>query len=101
MGARHGEAVTAHHGLAFPFGEAAPLARLYELDATVLLLGAPYGACTSFHLAEHRTGNRRTIPNGTPILSDGARVRRWSTTSRSVPICSTSSAVISNARGPS
>ncbi|MYW66496.1 aminoglycoside N(3)-acetyltransferase [Streptomyces sp. SID8379] len=35
-------------------GERSPLARLEELGARVLLLGAGYEACTSFHLAEYR-----------------------------------------------
>ncbi|MGW1213222.1 aminoglycoside N(3)-acetyltransferase [Streptomyces sp. NPDC002499] len=35
-------------------GERSPLARLEELDARVLLLGAGYDTCTSFHLAEYR-----------------------------------------------
>jgi len=35
-------------------GERSPLARLEKLGARVLLLGAGYDACTSFHLAEYR-----------------------------------------------
>ncbi|MFF4258022.1 aminoglycoside N(3)-acetyltransferase [Streptomyces sp. NPDC001663] len=35
-------------------GERSPLARLEALGARVLLLGAGYGSCTSFHLAEYR-----------------------------------------------
>jgi len=35
-------------------GERSPLARLEELGARVLLLGAGYDTCTSFHLAEYR-----------------------------------------------
>ncbi|MCX4701722.1 AAC(3) family N-acetyltransferase [Streptomyces sp. NBC_01352] len=35
-------------------GEHSPLARLETLHARVLLLGAGYDACTSFHLAEYR-----------------------------------------------
>ncbi|MEV7106527.1 aminoglycoside N(3)-acetyltransferase [Streptomyces atroolivaceus] len=35
-------------------GEASPLARLYEADAQVLLLGTGFGSCTAFHLAEYR-----------------------------------------------
>ncbi|MDT0490993.1 AAC(3) family N-acetyltransferase [Streptomyces griseus] len=36
-------------------GEDSPLARLYEADARVLLLGTGYATCTAFHLAEYRT----------------------------------------------
>jgi aminoglycoside 3-N-acetyltransferase len=35
-------------------GERSPLARLEALGARVLLLGADYDSCTSFHLAEYR-----------------------------------------------
>ena len=35
-------------------GERSPLARLEEWGARVLLLGAGYGSCTAFHLAEYR-----------------------------------------------
>ncbi|MFF4395584.1 aminoglycoside N(3)-acetyltransferase [Streptomyces sp. NPDC001480] len=35
-------------------GERSPLARLEERGARVLLLGAGYDSCTSFHLAEYR-----------------------------------------------
>jgi len=35
-------------------GEASPLARMYEADAWMLLLGVGYEACSSFHLAEYR-----------------------------------------------
>lgn len=36
------------------FGEASPLARLYQHGAWILLLGVAYEACTAFHLAEYR-----------------------------------------------
>lgn len=35
-------------------GEDSPLARLYESDAQILLLGTDYSTCTAFHLAEYR-----------------------------------------------
>jgi aminoglycoside 3-N-acetyltransferase len=53
---REAEAVTSGHALENSLGEGSPLARLYERDAQVLLLGAVYDSCTSFHLAEYRTG---------------------------------------------
>ncbi|WP_428955426.1 aminoglycoside N(3)-acetyltransferase [Streptomyces sp. cg35] len=39
-------------------GERSPLARLEERGARVLMLGAGYGACTGFHLAEYRVPHR-------------------------------------------
>ena len=74
---REAEAVTAGHELEHGLGEGSPLARLYERDARVLLLGAGYGSCTSFHLAEYRTGNGRPTRLGAPIVEDGSRVWKW------------------------
>ena len=74
---READAITIGHRLEHSLGETSPLARLYERDAQVLLLGAGYGSCTSFHLAEHRTGNARVARNGAPIAADGRRVWTW------------------------
>jgi aminoglycoside 3-N-acetyltransferase len=54
--------VTRGHELRNGLGEGSPLARLYELDARVLLLGVGHGSNTSFHLAEYRTGFARPDP---------------------------------------
>lgn len=68
--------VTADHALDHALGETSPLARLYDLDAKVLLLGTGHDSNTSFHLAEYRMpGSRPTTP-GAPILEDGYRVWR-------------------------
>ncbi|MEU4877221.1 AAC(3) family N-acetyltransferase [Streptomyces sp. NPDC021608] len=53
LGARAAE-VVAGHAPHCRLGEDSPLARLEERGARVLLLGAGYDACTSFHLAEYR-----------------------------------------------
>ncbi|MEU4085323.1 aminoglycoside N(3)-acetyltransferase [Streptomyces aureus] len=47
-------AVTDGHAADCRLGERSPLARLEAGGARVLLLGAGYDACTSFHLAEYR-----------------------------------------------
>jgi len=44
----HGHAPDCH------LGERSPLARLYDADAQILLLGVGYANCTAFHLAEYR-----------------------------------------------
>jgi len=63
--------------LAEPFGEASPLASLYALDATILLLGVGYDRCTALHLAERRARpDAECEPTGAPILSEAGR-RRW------------------------
>ncbi|MFF5178070.1 aminoglycoside N(3)-acetyltransferase [Micromonospora sp. NPDC000316] len=48
------EQVVAGHALADMLGAQSPLARLYDLDADVLLLGVGHSANTSLHLAEYR-----------------------------------------------
>ena len=42
------------HGLSPAFGDGSPLARLYELDARIVLLGVGHDNSTSLHLAESR-----------------------------------------------
>ena len=74
---RHVSPITEHHELAFSLGETSPLARLYDLDADVLLLGAPYRSCTAFHLAEYRTGNARPCRRGAPVFIGGERSWQW------------------------
>ncbi|MBL8673569.1 MAG: AAC(3) family N-acetyltransferase [Rhodospirillales bacterium] len=71
--------ITAGHGYDDGMGENSPLARLYDLDASVLLLGVGHARNTSLHLAEHRAAwpskERRTVAG--PILVDGRR--QWAT----------------------
>lgn len=69
--------VTSGHQLERSLGEGSPLARLYERDAQVLLLGAGYDSCTSFHLAEYRTGNAQAVQLGAPIVENGRRTWAW------------------------
>lgn len=69
--------VTAAHVLDSPLGEGSPLARVYDLDGWVLLLGVGYDRNTSLHLCEYRTNlpNKRMRREGAPVLIGGAR--RW------------------------
>lgn len=64
-------------GLEEIFGESSPLARLYELDGLVLLLGVGHECNTSLHLAEHRARwpGKATQREGAALMVDGAR--RW------------------------
>lgn len=48
------ENILARHALDSPLGEQSPLARLYDLDARILLLGVGFDKCTALHLAEQR-----------------------------------------------
>ena len=67
--------ITDGHALSDGLGEQSPLARLYESDAKVLLLGVPHSNNTSLHLAEYRAAwpskSRKT--QGSPILVNGRR----------------------------
>lgn len=71
---RHAERITAHHVLEYGLGEGSPLARVYELDGWVLLLGVGYDRNTSFHLAEYRSPGAKPARLGAPIIEDGRRV---------------------------
>lgn len=69
-------AIVAAHGLTDALGETSPLARLYERDARILLLGVGHGNNSAIHLAEYRTRfpTRRREKKGGPIMHGGARV---------------------------
>jgi aminoglycoside 3-N-acetyltransferase len=56
------------------------LARIYDLDGYVLLLGVPYGNNTSFHLGEYRAPGWKIEMQGAPIFEDGQRVWKTFTT---------------------
>jgi aminoglycoside 3-N-acetyltransferase len=68
-------AVTDDHTLEYSLGEGSPLARLYELDAWVLLIGVGHSNNTSLHLAEYRADypSKRVMKQGAPILVNGER----------------------------
>ena len=74
---RHAARVTARHELDFGLGEGSPLARIYDLDGRVLLLGVGHANNSSLHLAEYRTDypGKKELPNGAPLLINGER--RW------------------------
>ncbi len=73
---RHARWITAGHSLDHPLGERSPLARIYDLDGWILLLGVGYDTNTSFHLAQYRVPTR-PVPCGAPIVEDGKKV--WKT----------------------
>jgi aminoglycoside 3-N-acetyltransferase len=67
--------ITSGHSLGDGLGEQSPLARLYECDARVLLIGVPHANNTSLHLAEYRAvwPSKTHTTQGSPILVDGQR----------------------------
>lgn len=75
----HAETITAGHTLAHCFGEDSPLARVYDLEGWVLLLGIDHGNNTSLHLAESRANfnGKKIQKTGSPIFVDGQRQWVW------------------------
>ncbi len=71
------DAVVGDHPLEQSLGEASPLARLYDLDGSVLLLGVGHQNNTSLHLAEYRAEypGKAWVTQGAPVAVDGER--RW------------------------
>jgi aminoglycoside 3-N-acetyltransferase len=69
--------VATDHGLEFGLGEDSPLARIYELDGWVLLLGVDHSVNTSLHLAEYRATypGKTEVDSAAPLLVGGHR--RW------------------------
>ncbi len=67
---------TGHVSLVDSLGEDSPLARLYDVDGTILLLGPTHANNTSLHLAETRAHiPRPTVHDGAAVLVNGER--RW------------------------
>jgi aminoglycoside N3'-acetyltransferase len=63
-----------HHDLVDSFGERSPLARLYDLDAQIVLLGVGHPNNTTLHLAESRApASRPTLIEGAPMIVRGQR----------------------------
>ncbi|MFW5911613.1 MAG: aminoglycoside N(3)-acetyltransferase [Halolamina sp.] len=68
------EAIVADHCYEDGMGENSPLARVYERDGSVLLLGTDHETNTSLHLAEYRTDvDAAETTKGAPLLRDGER----------------------------
>lgn len=63
----------------FAQNEKSPLGRLYELNASILLIGVGYCNNTSLHLAEYKADYpaKKFINNGMPILENGTRQWRY------------------------
>ncbi len=86
---QYAQKIVREHSLDYSLGEGSPLARLYDLNSWVLLLGVDYDYdlnswvlllgvdydnCTCFHLAEYRSGRAKEINRQAPILESGQRV---------------------------
>jgi aminoglycoside 3-N-acetyltransferase len=73
----HATFITSDHALESDVGEESPLARIYDLDGQVLLLGVPHGNNTSLHLAEYRSDypGKGFKQQGAALTVNG--VREW------------------------
>ncbi|HEU0028672.1 MAG TPA: AAC(3) family N-acetyltransferase [Ktedonobacterales bacterium] len=74
---RDAEAIIAGQPLEGALGDDSPLARIYECDGWVLLLGAGFANNTSFHLGEYRAGVSPWRETGAAVLEHGQRVWKW------------------------
>ena len=73
---RHARSVTEGHTYENGQGEGSPLARVYELDGKILLLGVGYDRNTSFHLAEYRVAETVRLRKLLPVPEEGRVVWR-------------------------
>ena len=71
----HRDRIVAEHACEYGLGESSPLARLYDLDALVVLLGVTHANDTALHLAEYRSSHRdkEWTTHHSPVLIDGQR----------------------------
>lgn len=72
FGARAQE-IVGGHALDQMLGEASPLARVYDLDGDILLLGVGHGSNTSLHLAEYRVPRPRRGRHAAAVLASTGR----------------------------
>jgi aminoglycoside 3-N-acetyltransferase len=71
---QHAKAIVTEHSLDDSLGEGSPLARLYDLNGSVLLLGVGYDSSTCFHLAEYRISGAKRVAKGAAMMEAGKRV---------------------------
>lgn len=73
---KHAEYLTKDHDISNIFGEGSPIARLYELDGKVLLLGVGYDKNTSLHLADSRADypGKHNCTEYSAVMENGHRV---------------------------
>ena len=74
---KHAEFITRNHELLADLGENSPLARIFDLDGLILLIGVSHENNSSLHLAECRSifKNKRYRLTGSAILLNGKR--KW------------------------
>ncbi len=72
----HAEQVIGDHALDFALGDRSPLARIYDLNGWILMLGTGFQCSTSLHLAEYRAKypKKKEIKRGAPTIQQGRRI---------------------------
>lgn len=70
---KHARTIVEDHELDYGLGEGSPLARLFDLDGWVLLLGVGHDSNTSLHLAEYRAPGAKPEDLGVPMVVNGRR----------------------------
>ncbi len=72
---KYAEFITKNHELLADLGENSPLARIYELDGLILLIGVSHENNSSLHLAEYRNNfaNKRKKLTGSAINVNNKR----------------------------
>jgi aminoglycoside 3-N-acetyltransferase len=66
----------ADHALESHLGEGSPLAKLYKMDARVLMIGVGYQTYTAFHLAEYRYRPSPPVRTYACVVASGGS-RHW------------------------
>ncbi|WP_138417573.1 aminoglycoside N(3)-acetyltransferase [Aquibacillus sediminis] len=74
---KYADAIVSEQSLEAGFGSSSPLAKMYDLNAVILLLGVGHDSNTSLHFAEHDVKGKPLVQKGTALLENGERV--WKT----------------------
>jgi aminoglycoside 3-N-acetyltransferase len=74
---KHAAVITKDHYFPGDLGEESPLARIYDLEGQVLMIGVNHSNNTSLHLAEYRSEfpGKQSITNGTAIRLN--KKKKW------------------------
>ncbi|WP_407269441.1 aminoglycoside N(3)-acetyltransferase [Radiobacillus sp. PE A8.2] len=71
---KHSNYIVSEQPLEEGFGEKTPLAKIYQLNGRILLLGVNHDSNTSLHYAEHAILDREKVEKGTAMFEHGRRV---------------------------
>jgi len=74
---KYAKMITKDHKLEYDLGERSPLAKIYDLEGQILLLGVSHSNNSSLHLAENRSNyyGKRYQSQGSSIVENGRR--KW------------------------